>query len=832
MNAIAAPASNSGGIRKDRPGLPSRARVVVAGAGVIGSSVAYYLSRLGCRDVLLLERKSIGCGTTWHSHGVVGLVRASQTLLRMAMETARMMPELERETGKSTGYSVRGSVNVTADPSRLIQFRRFADIARTQGLPVEIIDPAEAKRLWPHLNTSGLIGAMHLPTEGQCNPLDLTYALVAGARSGGAQIVEGVAVTGAEIDRGKIVAVCTEEGRVECEYLVNCTGLWGRDFLRAETGGLPLQGVEHNYLVTEFSEDIAGGLPLLRDPDAVMTVREDARQLSFGFNEREAKLFAENGVPDTFEFDQLQPDWDAAAPYLAGVTARVPILNELGIRHFVCGPEAATPDTRYLLGPVAKFPNYFVAAGFTGIGIGAAGGAGLAIAQWVLEGAPTDHLWEVDIQRMMPYQSNRNYLMRRTVESNGKLFPMNWPHRQNHSARCVRQSPLHNALRQARACFFEVGGWEVPEWFAPVGVDPAPLYSFERPGWFPYARREAQAALKNGVLADRSMIGKFLVVGRDAQPALASLCAHDPGHVEDCPIQTPILNDRGGIEALFTVIKHDENSFLLFGEAATQTRDFAFLRQQLNGKGAVSIVDMTSAFAAIDVIGPHSTGLLGAAGWRSIDGDRSHGFDNQAEIGLASAVLLREYRLPVTAWSVVIPTEFAAGVFEALMEAGGSCGFGPIGRHAYQSLRTSAGSPIWPQGIGPRHSPIEAGMGALVDLSSGREFPGRTVCMQQKAEGVTSRLVKLRLDDDEAVLLGNEPIAIDGRPAGAVNQAAYALATEHAVGLAYLSNGDVVSPDEQFSGQCEVVVDGRTCTARYDSLGTSEDRRQPVDEPF
>ena len=830
MNAIAVPASKAERSSADQRELPSRARVVVVGAGVIGSSVAYYLSRLGCRDVLLVERKSIGCGTTWHSHGVVGLVRASQTLLRMAMETVRMIADLERDTGKSTGYSARGSINVTADPSRLIQFRRFADIARTEGLPVEIVDAAEARRIWPHLNTDGLIGAMHLPTEGQCNPLDLTQALVAGARLGGVQIVEGVAVTGAEIDGGRIVAIDTEAGRVECETLVNCTGLWGRDFLRAETGGLPLQGVEHNYLVAEFSEEVTEGLPVLRDPDAVMTVREDARQLSFGFNERVARLFAENGIPETFEFDQLQPDWDAAAPYLAGVVARVPLLNDLGIRHFVCGPEAATPDTRYLLGPMANFPNYFVAAGFTGIGIGAAGGVGLAIAQWILEGAPTDSLWEVDVQRMMPYQSNRTYLMRRTVESNGKLFPINWPHRQNLTARNARRSPLHHALQQARACFFEVGGWEVPEWFAPEGMEPAPLYSFEKPGWFPHARMEAQAALKAVVLADRSMMGKFLVAGRHAEIALEGLCAYGPGHAVDRPIQTAILNERGGIEALFTLIRHDEDAFLLFGEAAAQTRNLALLRQRLKGKGDVSVVDMTSAFAAMDVIGPHSADLLQATGWRGRDEDRSRGFDDRAEIGLANAILWREERLPVSAWTMVIPTEFAAGTFEALTEAGEACGLGLIGSHAYQSLRTAAGSPIWPQGIGPRHSPVEAGMSALVDLSDGREFPGRTICAQQRAEGVKRRLVRLRLDEDEAVLLGHEPIAINGHPAGALNQAAYALATDRAVGLAYLSTGEVIPPGEPFCGQCEVVVDGRTRTARYDSPGAGEFGPRPSPE--
>ena len=816
MSALAVPVAKSEPTGATRPALPSRARVVVVGAGVIGCSVAYYLTRLGCRDVLLLERKSVGCGTTWHSHGVVGLVRASQTLLRMTLETARMIPELERETGRSTGYSVRGSVNVASDPSRMIQFRRFADIAQTEGLPVEIIDAAEAKRLWPHLNTEGLIGAMHLPTEGQCNPMDLTQALVAGARAGGARVTEGVAVTGVNITSGRIATVDTDAGPIECEYLVNCTGLWGRDFLRTETGGLPLQAVEHNYLVTEFSEDINKGLPLLRDPDAVMTIREDSQQLSFGFNEHEAKLFAQNGVPETFEFDQLPPDWDAVRDYVEDAARRVPLLNELGIRLFLCGPEAATPDTRYLLGPVTSFPNYFVAAGFTGIGIGSAGGAGLAIARWVLEGAPGDDLWEVDVQRMMPYQANRNYLMRRTVESNGKLFAMNWPHRQNRSARGVRRSPLHDTMTRARACFFEVSGWEVPEWFAPDGVEPIPHYSFEQPAWFPYARVEAQAALGGVALADRSMIGKFLVVGAGAEAALAGLCANDPARSAEGPILTPVLNSGGGIEALFTLIRRGDNSFLLLGEAATQARDLAFLREQLASKRAVSVVDMTSAFSVINVIGPSATDALTAAGWR---GGQISEYDDEAEIGFGNAVLFAEKRLPVPAWSVLVPSEFAVGMFEALMDAGEQKGARPIGYHAYQSLLTSAGSPVWSQGLSARRSPVEAGLETLVDLSGERDFPGRDVCARQMAEGVTHRLATLFLCDDEAVLLGHEPISIDGVPAGTVDQAAYALACDRAIGFAYLSNGGIIKPGTRFAGQCEIALNGRKLSARYNGLG-------------
>ncbi len=820
MSALAVPAAKSDADNIARPGLPSRAQVVVVGAGVIGSSVAYHLTRLGCRDVLVLERKSIGSGTTWHSHGVVGLVRASQTLLRLAMETARLLPELERETGKSTGYSVRGSINVTSDPSRLIQFQRFADIAKTQGLPIEIVDAAEAERLWPGLNTNGLIGAMHLPTEGQCNPLDLTQALIAGARMGGARVAEQTAVTGAKIVAGRVVSVDTEAGPVECEALVNCTGLWGRDFLRKETGGLPLQGVEHNYLVTEFSEDIAEGLPLLRDPDAVMTVREDARQLSFGFGEHTAKLFAADGVPETFEFDQLQPDWDAAAPYVEGVAHRVPILNELGIRLFLCGPEAATPDTRYLLGPAHGLSNYFVAAGFTGIGIGSSGGVGRAIAEWVLEGAPPDDLWDVDIRRMMPYQANRNYLMRRTVESNGKLFAMNWPHRQNITARGVRRSPLHGDMAKAGACFTEIGGWETPEWFAPEGVEPTPRYSFEKPDWFPFAKAEAEAALSGVALADRSMAGKFLVVGAGAEAALAGLCTNDVAGVDKEPAHTLVLNAKGGVEALFFVIRQAEDRFLLIGDAAAQTRDLELLRSQMGSQDAVSVVNMTSAFAMMDVIGPRATDTLAAAGWR--DAARceagTSGFDPAAEIGFATATILRETCLCVPAWTVLVPAEFAATLYDALKEAGAAHGMRPIGCHAYQALRTLAGMPVWAQGLTPLHSPVEAGLETLVDLSHARVFPGREACARHMQDGVRHRLCLVTLDREDAILLGHEPVRTDGQAIGEIGQAAYPLASRSATGLAYLSNGARMLPGTAFNGSCEVCVAGEWLSAEFKGL--------------
>lgn len=832
MCALAVDTVKSGAVRPDSSDasttpLPSRAQIVVVGAGVIGSSVAYHLTRLGCRDVLLLERKAIGCGTTWHSHGVVGLTRASPTLLCMAMETARLLPELERQTEKSTGYSERGSVNVTADPSRMIQFRRFADIANAHGLPVEIIDPAEAARLWPHLNTEGLIGGMFLPTEGQCNPLDLTQAFVSGARSGGARVIEGVAVTGADIEDRRVVAVETDAGRVECETLVNCTGLWGRDFLRSETGGLPLQAIEHNYLVTEFSEDITQGLPLMRDPDHVVTVREDAGQFSVGFNEHEGKLFAENGVPENFEFDELPPDLDAIAPYWEGVATRVPVLNELGIRLFLCGPEAATPDTRYVLGPVAPIQNYFVAAGFTGVGVGSSGGAGAELARWITDGRPSGDLWDVDVRRMMPYQSNRTYLMRRTVESNGKLFEMNWPFRQNITARGVRRSPLHGAMAARGACFFEVAGWEVPEWFAPSGEASGPRYSFERPSWFPHARAEAQAAQSGLAIADRSMTGKFLIVGRGAHDALAGLLANDPAKASATPILAPMLNADGGVEALFRVVAYSNDRYVLIGEPASQHRDRCLLEHHLSSHDDVDIVDMTSTYALFDVIGPRASDALRTAGWENATKPRACEYAPTAELGMAIATIWRETGLDSPAWSVLVTSEFAMTVFEEFMKVGADHGAQPIGLHALQALRTTAGTPVWSQGLTPLRSPIEAGLDALIDLSERRRFPGRDRCAQQVSEGVRQRLCRIHVDSDDAILLGHEPIRSGEQVIGAIDQAAYPLTSERATGLAYLSNGALIAPGTDFSGRCEVRIDGNWIGADFKSTG---ERSQQANE--
>lgn len=779
MCALSVDAGKSGASSRDADSavqkLPSQARVVVVGGGVIGCSVAYHLTRMGIRDVVLLERKSLGCGTTWHSHGVVGLTRANPTLLRMAMETVRMISDAEALTGKSAGYSARGSINVTEDPSRLIQFSRFADVANSFGLEARIIGAAEAHELYPLMDPAGIIGALHVPSEGQCNPLDLTQTLAAAARVGGARVIEGVTVTGAQIEAGRIRAIETEQGDILCENLVNCTGLWGRDFLRAETGGLPIQGLEHNYLVTDFSSAIGPNLPLLRDPDKVMTLREDNGQYSVGFNEKHTNIFAPDEVPADFAFDELPPDWDGILPYLEEAAKRIPILNDLGVRLFLCGPEGATPDTRYLLGPSPDIDGYFIAAGFCGTGIGSSGGAGRVIAEWIANGQPDVDPWNVDFRRMAPGQANRNYLATRTIESNGKLFPMAWPHRQNLTARNLRRSPLHGAMKSVRACFIEEAGWELPEWFAPEGVAPEPVYSFERPAWFPHARAEAQAALSDVAFADRSMTGKALLVGAQAGSAFAAVFGVEAPR--GAALEVTLMRPGGGIEGRFTAVPRDRGRILLLGEVATQRRDLAALERAFAAHPGVSLVEITAALAMIEVIGPNATELLRASGWR---GNPEATFDAAAEIGHVTSTAFATAGFGLPAWVLLTGAESADALLAALRTA--KPAIRPIGMHARHALLTRAGSALWGQALS---STITVGDAGLSDQDG------------------AGRLCLVTLDDPEPVLLGAELVRNAEHVLGRIVQPAYALCGPAAQGLALLSD---VAPSGPLA--CEVQIAG------------------------
>ena len=529
--------------------FPDQAQIVIIGGGVVGCSVAYHLAELGVSDVVLLERKSLTSGTTWHAAGLVGQLRATQNLTRLAQYTTNLYADLEKLTGQATGFRQNGSLSLATDGERFEELKRGASMASCFGLEVEVVSPKEALELYPIMSTKDLVGAVFLPRDGQTNPTDTTQALARGARDKGVRILEGVSVESFEKQGGRISSVMTSRGPIACETVVNCAGMWGRSLGLKVGVSVPLHAAEHFYVVTEPIPDLQKDLPVVREPSACNYYKEDAGKMMVGMFEPVAKPWGMDGIPEDFEFGTLPEDLEHIEEQLNSAIQRIPVLGETGIKIFFNGPESFTPDNRYWLGPSIEVPNFFLAAGFNSIGIQSAGGAGKVLAEWIVNGDPPMDLWDVDARRMMPFQVNREYLHDRTVEALGLLYAMHWPFRQPESARGVRTSVLHQRLTDLGACFGETAGWERANWFAPKGVEPVYEYSYGRQNWFDHSAREHHSVRENVGVFDMSSFGKYLVQGRDACQLLERVSANrmdvDPGRV----IYTQWLNDDGGIEA-------------------------------------------------------------------------------------------------------------------------------------------------------------------------------------------------------------------------------------------------------------------------------------------
>ncbi|MGE4660651.1 MAG: FAD-dependent oxidoreductase, partial [Arenicellales bacterium] len=553
--------------------FPDRAQIVIIGGGVVGCSVAYHLAELGVSDVVLLERKALTSGTTWHAAGLVGQLRATQNLTRLAQYTTDLYAQLEGLTGQATGFRQNGSLSLATDEERFEELKRGASMASCFGLEVEVVSPKEALDLYPIMATEDLVGAVFLPRDGQTNPTDTTQALARGARGKGVQIIEGARVESFEKEGGQISAVLTNRGRIACETVVNCGGMWGRELGQMAGVSVPLHAAEHFYVVTEPIPDLPRDLPVVREPSACNYYKEDAGKMMVGMFEPAAKPWGMDGIPEDFEFGTLPEDVEHIEEQLNSAIARIPVLGETGIKIFFNGPESFTPDNRYWLGPSIEVPNFFVAAGFNSIGIQSAGGAGKVLAEWIVNGHPPMDLWDVDVRRMMPFQVNRQYLHDRTVEALGLLYAMHWPFRQPESARGVRTSVLHQRLNDLGACFGETAGWERANWFAPEGVEPVYEYTYGRQNWFAFSAQEHRAVRENVGVFDMSSFGKYLVQGRDACQLLERVSANRMDVESGRVVYTQWLNDDGGIEADLTVTRLSEQEYLVVTAAASQTRD-------------------------------------------------------------------------------------------------------------------------------------------------------------------------------------------------------------------------------------------------------------------
>lgn len=771
---------------------PKTARAVIIGGGISGCSVAYHLAKAGWTDIVLLERRRLTSGTTWHAAGLIGQLRGSANMTRLAKYSADLYVKLAAETGVETGMRQVGSISVALTKERHEELLRQATVARIFDVDVHEISPAEVKAMYPHLNTDGVVGAVHLPLDGQCDPANIAMALAKGARMRGATICENVKVTGvteaSDQGRRRVTGVNWqaggEQGHIAADVVISCGGMWGRDLAASSGVTLPLHACEHFYLVTEAIQGL-GHLPVLRVPDECAYYKSDAGKMMVGAFEPVAKPWGMQGIREDFEFDTLPEDWDHFAPILEMATNRMPLFETAGIHTFFNGPESFTPDDRYYLGEAPEIGGYWIAAGYNSVGIASSGGAGMALAHWITEGEAPFDLWEVDIRRAQPFQKNRRYLKERVSETLGLLYADHFPYRQMATSRGVRRTPLHEHLKARGAVFGEVAGWERANWFAEPGQAAEYRYSWQRQNWFENQRAE-HLAVRNGVgLFDMSSFGKIRVEGRDACRFLNRLCANQidvaPGRI----VYTQMLNARGGIESDLTVTRLSETAFLLVVPGATLQRDLAWLRRHLGDDFAV-VTDVTAAEAVLCVMGPKSRDLLARVSPADLS-NTAHPFGTarEIEIGMGLARAHRVTYVGELGWELYVSADQAAHVFEALAAEGGDLGLKLCGIHALDSCRIEKGFRHWGHDITDEDHVLEAGLGFAVKTGKG-DFIGRDAVLRKQDQGLQRRLLQFRLQDPAPLLFHNEAVVRDGRIVGPVTSGSYGHFLGGAVGLGYV----------------------------------------------
>ncbi len=768
--------------------LPTHARVVIIGGGVAGASVAYHLAKLGWKDIVLLERKQLTSGTTWHAAGLIAQLRANANMTRLAKYSQELYFGLEAETGVATGIKRNGSMTVALNAERMEEISRGAAMARAFGVEVEEISSSEVKNRYPHLNTDGVVGGVYLPKDGQGDPANITHALAKGARQMGAQIFENVKVTDIVKENGRVKSVMAEmdgeASEITCEHVVNCAGMWARDVGDMVGASVPLHACEHFYIVTEAIEGL-GQLPVLRVPDECAYYKEDAGKILLGAFEPVSKPWGMDGIPEDFCFDQLPDDFDHFEPILENAVNRMPMLAEAGIHTFFNGPESFTPDDRYYLGETPEVQNFWVCCGFNSVGIQSSGGAGMALAQWMEDGVPPFDLWDVDIRRAQPFQNNRRYLKERVTETLGLLYADHFPYRQPITARGVRRSPVHDALVKRGAVMGEMAGWERANWFADEGQKPQYEYSWKRQNWFENAKREHMAVREGVGMFDMTSFGKIRVEGRDALGFMQHLCANQMDVEIGKIVYTQMLNERGGIECDLTVTRLSNTAFLLVVPGATLQRDLAWLKRHI-GEMFVVVTDVTASEAVFALMGPKSRELMQLVSPNDFSND-AHPFGTmrEIEIGLGKARAHRVTYVGELGWEIYVSSDQAMHVFETIEEAGADIGLKLCGLHVLDSCRIEKAYRHFGHDITDEDHVLEAGLGFAVKADKG-DFIGKEAVLEKRRSGLKKRLLQFQLTDPEPLLYHNEPIIRDGEIVGYLSSGSYGHALGGAIGLGYV----------------------------------------------
>ena len=791
--------------------LPDRARVVVVGGGVIGTSVAYHLASMGWKDVVLLERDRITSGTTWHAAGLmVTFGSTSETSTEMRKYTRDLYGKLEAMTGQATGFAPVGFIEVAADADRLEEYRRVAAFNRYCGVDVHEISPGEVKRLFPLARTDDILAGFYVKEDGRVNPVDVTMALAKAARMAGARIVEGVPVTEVLQAKGRATGVRTAFGDIAAEVVVNCTGMWARQ-LGAQAGvTIPNQAAEHYYLITEKIPDLPPNLPVLEDPASYGYFREETGGLLVGLFEPVCAPWNIEGIPADFSFGEIPPDWDRMGPYLEKAMQRVPVTLDAGIRKFFCGPESFTPDLRPIVGEAPELKNYWVAAGLNSIGILTGGGLGRVLANWIVTGDPGADVTGFNIDRMHPYQANPEYRRERTIESLGMVYKCHYPTMSPQTARGVKKSAVHDRLAAAGAYFRDVSGWEGADWYAPAGHEAkVEKLSWGRENWFGWWEAEHRAAREGVILMDMSFMSKFVVQGRDAGRVLNHISANNVDGASGVITYTQWLNERGLLEADLTVTKLDDERFFVVVTDTMHRHAETWMKRHTPEEAHAFVTDVTSGYCQLNLQGPKSREVLQTLTSADLS-NAAFPFrtTREIDIGYARVLCVRITYVGELGYELYIPSEQAAHVYDRLVEAGKPFGLRHAGLKALASLRMEKGYRDYGHDIDNTDNAFEAGLGFAVDLKK-PDFIGREAALKQKAAPMKRRLAQVLVKDPEPLLFHAEVVLRDGKPVGYVRAGSYGHTLGGAVGLAMIEAGEPVTASWLAAGRWEIDIAGK-----------------------
>jgi 4-methylaminobutanoate oxidase (formaldehyde-forming) len=807
--------------------LPSHARVVIVGGGVIGASIAYHLGKLGVRDVVVLERDKLTSGTTWHAAGLIASGGMStETLIWIEQYTRQLYIDLPAETGLSTGFRQCGHIHLACDANRREVLRRDANFVRAQGVERFELSPAEIREKFPLIETKGIISGFWTPTDGRANPVDVTMALAAGARAKGVRFFEGTPVTDFRMSGSRIVGVVTPQGEISAEQVVLATGMWSRQ-LGAKIGvPVPLQAAEHYYLLTEPIAGMHPDMPVIEDPTTFTYVREEGGGMLFGLFEPEGATWNLKGIPEDASFSILPPDWDRMTPFLEAAFERYPVMKTAGIKTFFCGPESFTPDGSYLVGESPEVDGLFLATGLNSLGVLSAGGVGSIVSELLTTGASTQDITGLDIARTRPHQATRHYLGARIPKALGYTFTFGpLPHWHHKTARGLRRLALHDRYAALGAYFHDLSGWEMPYWFSPDGPPPKVEYSYARQPWHDLAAREHHATRTAAGLFDKSFMGKFLVQGRDAEAVLNRVSANSVSVPVGTNIYTQWLNHKGGIISDLTITRTGEDEFLLITGDVLQSTTTAWLRRQTAAQEACSVVDVTSAYTILSLQGPKSREILeGMSGADLSTPALPFRQSRFVEIGPVPVRIVRVTYMGELGYELYIPTEYSHAVHDALLDGIRAAGVEPVhcGLMALESLRLEKGYRDFAVDIDNTDTPLEAGLGFVVDFGKA-DFIGREALLAQKEAGpLRKRLVQFLLSDPEPLLHGNEPVLCDGAYVGYIRAGAFGPTLGASVGLGIVEHTGGVTADFLRSHRFEIEVNDRrveataSLTALYD----------------